>query len=423
MIEVILPKVDIAMTEGTIAVWHKREGDAVKAGEPLFDVMTDKADVAVEADAAGTLWGVTAQPGDTVKIGQVVAYILAPGEAPPIAVPVAEANVREQFAAHPTTNGGQATASDARPTLNARLRATPLARKISREQGIDLALVSGSGPNGRISSQDVRTLLARRAEAPADPHSNGQGATSGTIQTPDKQPALAPQSDDVTYIAFTGLRRIVAERMTASVRNAPHFTLNVQVDAIEMVTLRERVAPAIERQIGVKPSFTAILARAVAPLLPAHPYLNATLEHDTIVLHRRAHIGVALDRNDDLLVPVIRDAHRMTLAEIAAALHDLSSRARDRKLTPDELRGGTFTISNLGMYGVDSFTAIINSPESAILAVGRLVETGVVRDGALVVRPIVNLTLSADHRIVNGAAAARFLTDLRERLENPLLLL
>jgi pyruvate dehydrogenase E2 component (dihydrolipoamide acetyltransferase) len=411
MIEVILPKVDIAMTEGTIAVWHKREGDAVKAGEPLFDVMTDKADVAVEADAAGTLWGVTAQPGDTVKIGQVVAYILAPGEALP-----------QDLSGVAPTQSPLRTTPD-RSEGKTKLRATPLARKISREQGIDLAQVSGSGPNGRISGQDVLTLLARRTEEPVEAHSNGQDVARPVVQAPEHQPTPAPQPDDVTYISLTGLRKIVAERMTASIRNAPHFTLNVQADATEMVALRERVAPAIERQTGVKPSFTAILVRAVASLLPAHPYLNVTLEHDIIALHRRAHIGVALDRNDDLLVPVIRDAHRMTLAEIAAALHDLSSRARDRKLTPDELRGGTFTISNLGMYGVDSFTAIINPPESAILAVGRIVETGVVRDGALVVRPVVHLTLSADHRIVNGAAAARFLADLRERLENPLLLL
>jgi pyruvate dehydrogenase E2 component (dihydrolipoamide acetyltransferase) len=216
---------------------------------------------------------------------------------------------------------------------------------------------------------------------------------------------------------------VIADRMTASVRSAPHFTLNMQVDMGEAVELRRRVGPAIERQIGAPPSFTAIVVRALAPLLLQHQYLNATLEDHTVLLHHSAHIGVAIDRAGDLLVPVIRGAQRLTLAETAAALRDLHERAHAHKLDQAELRGSTFTISNLGMYGVDSFTAIINPPESAILAVGRIVETPVARNGAVVVRPIMQLTLSADHRIVDGATAARFLAELRERLEEPYLLI
>jgi pyruvate dehydrogenase E2 component (dihydrolipoamide acetyltransferase) len=216
---------------------------------------------------------------------------------------------------------------------------------------------------------------------------------------------------------------VIADRMTASVRSAPHFTLNMQVDMVEAVELRRRVGPAIERQTGAPPTFTAIIVRALAGLLLEHPYLNATLEDHTVLLHHRAHIGVAIDRAGDLLVPVLRDAQRLSLAEIAAALRDLHTRAHDHTLSQAELRGSTFTVSNLGMYGVDSFTAIINPPESAILAVGRIAETPVARNGAVVVRPVMQLTLSADHRIVDGAAAARFLAALRERLEEPYLLI
>jgi pyruvate dehydrogenase E2 component (dihydrolipoamide acetyltransferase) len=211
--------------------------------------------------------------------------------------------------------------------------------------------------------------------------------------------------------------------MTASVRNTPHFTLNMQVDMAEAVELRRRVGAALQREGDKPPSFTAILVRALAPLLLKHPYLNATLEHTTVLLHHSAHIGVAVDRHGDLLVPVVRDAQRLTLAETATALRDLHERAQAHTLGQAELSGSTFTISNLGMYGVDSFTAIINPPESAILAAGRIVETPVAIGGAVVVRPVMQLTLAADHRIVDGATAARFLAELRERLEEPYLLI
>jgi pyruvate dehydrogenase E2 component (dihydrolipoamide acetyltransferase) len=428
MIEVIMPKVDMAMTEGTIALWRYRAGEAVRAGEPLFDITTDKADVEVEAPASGTLWDVRAAAGQTIAIGQPVAFILAPGEQPPAldeGRPTKDERGGSDDEGRPTKDEGRRTTDGGRPTTDNeqrtkdKVRATPLARKLCRERGLDLAQIQGSGPNGRIGRQDVLEFVEREAQTLS---SSSVVSKDGSAHPPSPIPH-PPSPADVTRVPLTALRRVIADRMTVSVRSAPHFTLNMQVDMAEASELRRRVGPAIERQTGAAPSFTALIVRALAGLLLEHPYLNATLEDHTVLLHHRAHVGVAIDRAGDLLVPVLRDAQRLSLAEAAAALRDLHARAHDHTLGQAELRGSTFTVSNLGMYGVDSFTAIINPPESAILAVGRIVETPVARNGAVVVRPIMQLTLSADHRIVDGAAAARFLAALRERLEEPYLLI
>ncbi len=406
MIEVIMPKVDMAMTEGTIALWRYRAGEIVRAGEPLFDITTDKADVEVEAPASGTLWDVRAVAGQTILIGQPVAFILAPGEQPPT-----DAERTQLPISH--------LPSPISHLPSSKLRATPLARKLCRERGLDLRQIQGSGPSGRIGRQDVLAFLEQEAQTFSASRFLSKD-DSAQLPTPNSQ---LPTPDDITRVPLTALRRVIADRMTASVRNAPHFTLNMQVDMTEAVELRRRVGPRIERQTGAAPSFTAIIVRMLAALLLEHPYLNATLEEHTVLLHHRAHVGVAIDRAGDLLVPVLRDAQTLTLAETSAALRDLHTRAQAHTLSQAELRGSTFTLSNLGMYGVDSFTAIINPPESAILAVGRIVETPLARNGAVVVRPVMQLTLSADHRIVDGAAAARFLAALRERLEEPYLLI
>lgn len=423
MIEVIMPKVDMAMTEGTIATWRHGAGDTVQVGEPLFEITTDKADVEVEAPASGTLWGVRAAAGQTVPIGQAIAFILAPGEQPP-ALDEGRRTKDERPATGDSAAQLSALGASVLSPQAAKIRATPLARKLCRERGLDLGAIQGSGPNGRIGRQDVLAFLEReslQAAPPVGPSQLERGV-GGESHLPSPVPH-PPSPDDVIRVPLAGLRRVIADRMTASVRSAPHFTLNMQVDMAEAVELRRRVGPAIERQAGAPPSFTAIIVRAAAALLLEHPYLNATLEDHTVLLHQRAHIGVALDRAGDLLVPVLRDAQRLSLAETTAALRDLHARAHAHTLGQAELRGSTFTISNLGMYGVDSFTAIINPPESAILAVGRIAETPVAHNGAVMVRPVMQLTLSADHRIVDGAAAARFLSGLRERLEEPYLLI
>jgi pyruvate dehydrogenase E2 component (dihydrolipoamide acetyltransferase) len=401
-IDVIMPKVDMVMDAGTIARWHKAEGDTVRAGEALFDLETDKATMEVEAPASGTLTRITAQDGATVPVATVIALIVQAGEQlgqpePPTPAPV---------------------------SANPRPRATPLARSLARQHGVDLTALVGGGPQGRIRKDDVLTAIsAQRTSAP------GNGAAPALAQpAPTSAPAtptvLGPpvpvfarpdeQSPGGRLLALAGARKIIAQRLAISA-GIPQFALTVEVDLSAANDLRAR--------LPYRPSITAILARVVAALLPRHPTLNASFREDGIWLHTPVHLGIALDRDGDLLVPVIRDAHQRTLGELAAALVDMRKRAEARQLMPGELQGSTFSISNLGMLGVDQFTALVNPPEAAILAVGRSARRPVEQDGSIMFKPMLTLTLSADHRVTDGAAAARFLQDVRAALEEPLLLL
>jgi pyruvate dehydrogenase E2 component (dihydrolipoamide acetyltransferase) len=271
------------------------------------------------------------------------------------------------------------------------LRATPLARRTAREKDVDLATVTGSGPRGRIVEQDVLSHT--------------------------QSPGSAP--DAAALVPFNPVRRIVAQRLAESARTAPHFYLTAQIEMTALRAALARVGPAVAAAAGIKPSMTAALAWIVARVLLRHPLVNASVEGDAARLHPHAHIGIAMDRDGDLVVPVLRDADTLGLPALVREFAALRDAVRARTLPPSQMRGGTFTISNLGMYGVDSFTAIINPPESAILAIGRTVDTPVGRDGAVVLRPMATFSLSSDHRIVDGITAARFMADLREGVEAP----
>lgn len=397
-IDVIMPKVDMVMESGTIARWHKAEGEAVRAGEPIFDLETDKATMEVEAPASGTLMRITAPNGATVPVATVIALILEQGE-------------RLELPSAP------AAPADPRP------RATPLARKIAREHGLSLAGVAGAGPNGRIRGDDVLRLVRARApeSAPAPPpRPNGtepapQPNSQPTIPAPLPNSQMAATAPDAgKLVPLTAVRKIVAQRLAASTA-IPQFSISIDADLSAAHDLRER--------LPYRPSITAILARVVAATLPRHPLLNASFRDDGIWQHAPVHLGIALDSGGDLLVPVIRDAQVRTLADIATALAGIRQRAEAKKLAPGELQGSTFSISNLGMLGVEQFVALVNPPEAAILAVGRAVRRPFEADGAIVFRPMLTLTLSADHRVSDGATAARFLNDVRAALENPLLLI
>lgn len=411
--DVIMPKVDMVMETGTIVRWYRQEGEPVRAGEPLLEIETDKSTIDVEAPGSGTLAAVSAQPGDTVPVATLIALILAPGEA----APAAKAPAAEPVAAAPVASVATAPVAAAPTAKNdthsddPRPRATPLARSLARQHGLDLWQMVGSGPQGRVVKEDVlRALKEQAAPAPA----------AAPQPTPRPQPApAAPNNgaqpyDDGELIPLTGARRVTAERLAMNT-GVPTFTLSVEVVMSAIQGLRER--------LPFRPSVTAIIARAAAALLLRHPDLNASFRPEGIWRHRAAHLGIAMDVDGRLLVPVIRDAQSRGLREIHAALRDLRERAGSRQLGPGELQGSTFSISNLGMLGVDSFTALINPPEAAILAVGRAVERPF-RDGAgFVFRPTMTLTLSVDHRVADGAAAARFLSELRDALEEPGLLL
>jgi pyruvate dehydrogenase E2 component (dihydrolipoamide acetyltransferase) len=388
--DVILPKVDMVMDAGTIVRWYRQENEAVQAGEPLLEIETDKSSIDVESPASGTLVAVSARPGETIPVATRIALILAPGETAP-------------------DPGPQAPAPRPRPPDPApRPRATPAARAIAREHNIDLAALNGSGPNGRVRRDDVLAAV-QEAELPTP---------AAGIRPPDREPgppnARPRPPEDGELIPLAGVRRVVAERLTASAA-IPTFVLSVDVDMSAANALRER--------LPYRPSVTAIIARAVAPLLLRHPDLNSSLRPEGLWRHGAAHLGIAMDIDGRLLVPVIRDSQGRGLADIHAELGRLRQAAAGRQLGPAELQGSSFSISNLGMLGVDRFTALINPPEAAILAVGRTVERYVRVGGTPDFRPMLTLTLSVDHRVADGASAARFLGDLRAALEEPYLML
>lgn len=411
--EIIIPKVDMVMESATFVEWLKSEGEQVEKGEPLFVIMTDKASIEVESPASGILAGIRARPNDVLPVTEAIGYILAPGERLPLATETPSA--APEIHAEPS---GEAQGAESQPMPDhgaetGKVRATPVARRVAADLGVDLAQVPGSGPRGRVHKEDVVRYARRQADAGQKP-----------LAEPAARPAIAlPQARRRQTVPLTGARRVIAARMSQSAFTAPHFALSLSADMTEILNLRERLMGPIQRQTGQRLSLTAILARVVAAVLPKHPYLNASLDGDNIILWDDVHLGIATSVEGYLIVPVLREAQSKDLARVVAELADLVERARTRRLAPSEMTGSTFTISNLGMFGIESFTAIINPPEAAILAVGRVVDTVVRVGGAFVTRPMMNLTLSADHRIVDGVAGAQFLADVKATLENPFLLI
>ena len=428
--EVIMPKVDMVMETGTFVEWLKKEGEHVNKGDPLFVIDTDKAAIEMESPADGILAGVQAKLNDVIPVTQVIAYILAPGEALP------SASIPEQVVTIPApkvTKTAQAeqivAVADANGTGKARV--TPVARRLAEELHIDLTKIAGRGPRGRIHKADVLAFQASYAQDDClDVPPVKQASIAAPVPvSPFPGAALAPASIPLPdarrrqVIPLAGARKIIGERMSHSAFTAPHIHLSLRVDMTEAIRLRERLLEPLKAQTGQRLSFTAILARAVATVLPRHPYMNASLADGSLILWDDIHLGIATSVEENLIVPVIREAQSKSLGQVVTALADLTDRARNRRLTPSEMTGSTFTISNLGMYGIESFTAIINPPEAAILAVGKMVDTPVKSADGFEFRPLIHLTACADHRIVDGAGVARFLEELKSTLENPYLLI
>lgn len=431
----IMPKFDMDQETARVVEWLKQEGDQVRLDENVLVVETDKVAIDVAAPASGTLAALNAKPGDVVPVTTVIGYILAPGETlgdlPVERVESAGTASEPEATASadgPVQIGGPATPVARRvarelgvdladvPTKEARISkadveryaalegerikvpATPAARRIASEMAIDLAQISGSGPRGRVQMADVMAEVDERKPG-------------------DFRPA--------ERIELAGTRRIIAERMLASSQAAPHIALSVEVDVGQFENVRERFNA--EQAAAKKPnvSFTALLTRIVAWALARHPYLNASLIQETIYLWQEVNVGIAMATADGLIVPVIRGADRLSVGEITSHLAELTQKARNGRLELADIRDGTFTISNLGMFGIDHFRAIINPPESAILAVGRVIRKPVVVDekDTVEVRPMLSLTLSADHRLVDGVQAANFLSDIVKAIESPDILL
>ncbi len=426
-VEIIMPKVDMVMDEGTFVEWLKGEGEAVLKGEPLFVVLTDKAAIEVEAPESGILGGLIAKPDDVVPVAGVIGYILQPGEE------VAE--IREEQvsprAATPSAeivkDEGRLKLVEANPDFTGQepLRATPLARNYARELQVDLAEVVGSGPRGRIYREDVRRHLETRPTGRGE--QGGAGLPLAERPLPPVKvtsPAVKlPEAKIKERIALKGPRAIIAARLSHSASSIPHVYIDIAVDMSEAVRLKQQVQAHYTQAYGKGLSYTALIAYAVAHLLPNHPLLNSSLVDDEIILWDDVHLGIAMDLEDYLIVPVVRNAQSLSLADTFQAIQELLERARLRKLIPAEMSGSTFSISNLGMLGATRFTALINPPETAILAVGKIADLAVPLHQEVVVRPVMTLTLGIDHRVIDGAAGTRFLTDLKSLLENPYLLI
>ncbi len=410
-VPIIMPKVDMVMETGTFVEWLAKEGDSVEKDKPLFVILTNKAAIEIEAPASGILAGIKAKPDDVIPVAEIIGYILKPGE-----------NLPESETKTITTETQTTVSSSSAPeqsaasssSANQLIRATPLARAIARQKGIDLSSVTGSGVRGRIYKADV--LAAADRQSPS-------ALKQPPPARPDIQLPLLPPARIKNRIPLSGPRAIIAQRMAHSAATIPHVYETIAVDMTEVIRLREKIGPAILKNTGYKLTFTTIIAYSVARLLPRHPTLNSSLVNDEIILWEDIHIGIAASLDDLLIVPVIRSAQEKNLEAMAAALGKLLDSARNRRLEPTDMTGSTFTISNLGMYGVDSFTAIINPPECAILAVGKMVDTPAAINGQVTVRPMLTLTLAFDHLINDGARAARFLTDLKTLIENPYLLI
>ena len=417
--EIIVPKVDMVMETGTFVEWFKKEGETVKKGEALFVIMTDKSAIECESPASGILAGICAQKDDVLPVASTIGYILNAGEALPSAKaaplqPAVMAEAAPQALSPVLASGAEVRADSEGAPL---VRATPIARKMAREMGINLEVVPGKGPRGRIYQSDLEAFLKTRAQAPAaaqPPHS------------PLPQPAgdiPLPNARLRERITLKGARAIIAQRLSYSASTIPHIHETISIDMSEMMRMHEHIAPTIKEQSGLKVSYTAILVYAVARLLKRHPYLNSAFANNEIYLWEDVHIGIATNLDDYLIVPVVREAQNRDLRGTVEEMARLLEKARAKKLEPGEMTGSTFTISNLGMYGIEDFTAIINPPESAILAVGKIAETAVSINGQIVSRPMMKVTLAADHRVNDGVRVARSLGELKSSLENPYLLM
>jgi pyruvate dehydrogenase E2 component (dihydrolipoamide acetyltransferase) len=394
-VAVIFPKLDEAMKSGKVVRWLKNEGDHVEKGEIIIEIESEKTSFELEAEASGILSKITAQAGDEVPIGTTIAYILQPGEkAPEVETPV-------KVAAKEVKPEAEVKAAAPKPAGEPKeVKASPLARNIAREHNIDLSLVTGTGPGGRITREDVLKFAE-------------EGKAAAVPATPE-----VPAGAGEEIVSLSTMREVIARRMVESFQT-PHFYLTVEVDAQELQNARQQLLPVIETNAGVRLTLTDLIIKVAARALERNPAINCAYAEGSVKLFQRIDIGLVTSVEGGLMVPVIRDANKKSLAEIAQARAEVVQKARERTLAREDMTGSTFTISNMGMYDIDQFSAIIQPPEAAILAVGRVVEKVVARQGNMVIRPMMNLTLSIDHRVLDGALGAQFLQTVKHYIEDP----
>lgn len=436
--EIIMPVLGMTMESGIIVEWMKEEGDSVTEGELLFNVETDKSVMEVEAKASGTLLKILHGPGDDVPIQQVIGYIGEAGEAIADAVDAGDAGDGDSATVGTTagtaaaTNDGAAVGSTGgedgtaaggatMPGPPGRVKISPKARRHARDLGIAIEHIAGTGPGGRIVFSDVEAFAARTAAAAPAP---GPAPATAPAASPVAPAATGPGSKRVQRRApLSGLRKVAATRLAESASTIPHFYLNMDVDMTRLTGLREQLIAYGEKRGLARVSVNDLIIKAAGIALRSFPAVNASLEGGEVVEYADVNVGFAVALDDGLVVPVVASADQKSVFEIAAVTRSLGEKARGKGLGPEDYGYGTFTISNLGMFGVDQFTAIINPPEAAILAVGRVKDTPVVEDGKVEIKDTMSITLSSDHRLIDGAVAGRFLSHLRDILEQPLELL
>ena len=429
MEEVVLPKLGLAMEQGTIVKWLVQEGQAVEQGQPLFEVETDKATAEVESPAGGVMGRILVGEGETRPVGAVVGYLAARGEE------LDRLLADKPFAKPPDVSSKETDRRD-----QAGPQATPIARRLAKEKGVDLIGIKGTGPRGRITREDVEALVPTLASAPpkkvrASPAARRAARDAGVslseiqhsgpherilakdVRAQVKVHTDAP-GDDGIYCP-SRIEQIMAERTTQSFAQAPHFYLTVEVDATCLAELRQDLLDIMEERAAIRLTHTDLLLRILAKTLTKPPRLNASYEGGHIRLHRQVNLGLAVAARDGLIVPIVRNADHLSLTDLARRRADLTSRAAAGRLALEDFEEGTFTLSNLGMYDIDQFQAILNPPQAAILAVGAIKDRPAAVQGAVRLRPSLFMTLSVDHRVADGSTAALFLQDLKQNLERP----
>lgn len=393
-----MPQLGQTMEEGTILRWLKQEGDLVKKGEPVVLLQTEKVEYELEAPASGQLAKILASEGTSVRVGGAMGVIAEVGEdiSPLLAslavpTPAVKAPAPQTAPAAPVAGPGEEEAAPSRE----KIKITPRARRLAEQHGVRIETLTGTGPEGRIVEEDVQRVIE---------------AMKAGVPQPEAVPELIP---------LTGMRKAIFDRLGESWRSAARVTLFAEADVTRLVALREERLPRWEAESGLKISYNDLILKGVAVALTERPRINCTLTQEGIRVHREVHLGFAVDLGEGLVAPVIRDAHKKSLLEIAKEARALAEKARSGRLVPRDLEGGTFTVTNLGGFGVELFTPIINPPQGAILGVGRIVEKPVVLNGGIHIRAMMGLSLVFDHRLIDGAPAAQFLARLKELFEQP----
>ncbi|MDQ0191206.1 2-oxo acid dehydrogenase subunit E2 [Alicyclobacillus cycloheptanicus] len=432
---VTMPKLAMTQESGTILQWFKTEGETVRVGEPLLEVMTNKVNIEVESYTEGVLLKRLYEAGTEVPVLDVIAYIGEAGEPVPTneAAPLpsggenaAVPSASDTSAANARPSSNEPGARDAASDAGQKVRATPAARALARAHGVPLQQIQGSGHLGRIHREDVQAYLEQRIALENASPAQRRSKPRATADAPEAKAArqVTADTDDQTVVPLTGMRRVIGQRMAESAFQAPHVTLCLEVDMRAASELRTQLIPLVEAETGTRLSMNTLILKTVARVLRKHPNVNATwAQENALVQHRSVNLGMAVSVPGGLLVPVIPGADRLGLGELAAKASELADRARAQKLSPDDLQGGTFTVSNLGMFGIEEFTPIINQPQVAILGVGSMIEKPTVHNGQVVIGPQMKLSLSFDHRALDGAEAAMFLRDVKQSLESPMSLL